>query len=196
MLDSTHSLTHENLLLGEGVLLRNVGVDALLAAENPAALLAEAMENAACLIGATKEGCCFRCIPDTIDTTRGQRTPAAGELLTGRWQVSLTGTLLEMTPANAAMLLNAASPSASVPVQLVPQPAPVPASSPDVCWVGSTGSGMLAIGLRSPLSTGGLTLRPQRSGTGEMPFTLRAQKADPADTALPCCLLWLKEGSA
>lgn len=193
MLDSIHSLTHENLQLGEGILLRGIDPDALLQADDPAAALAEAMQDTSCLIGAAKEGCIFRCVPEMLDVTRGCRTPAAGELLNGRWQATLSGTLLEITPGNTAMLLNAPAPAAKDSrTLLAPECTPLPEAAPDVCWVGSTGSGMLAIVLHSPVSTAGLSLRVNRSGMGEMPFTLLAQQRTPADTALPCRLLWLK----
>lgn len=197
MLDSIHFLTHENLQLGEGVLLRGVDLDAVLLSGHPGEKLAEAMQDTACLIGATKEGCVFRCVPEMIDATRGKRTPAAGETLAGRWEVSLSGTLLEITPANAAMLLN-------VPLYedlregavIVPEPSPVPESVETVCWVGTTGSGLLAIELYKPVSVGGMRLRANRSGMGETPFTLLAHKRTPADTALPCRLMWMREAGA
>lgn len=193
MLDSIHSLTHENLQLGEGVLLRGVELDAVQASGYPGEALAEAMQDAACLIGATKEGCVFRCVPRMIDLTRGQRTPAAGETLVGRWEVSLSGTLLEVTPENTAMLLNLAQVSSTV---IAPVPSPAAASGETICWVGTTGSGLLAIELHGPVSTGGMVLRARRSGMGEMPFTLLAHQNSPADAALPCRLLWMKEASA
>lgn len=197
MLDALHATTHEHLQLGEGVLLRGVDLDEVLLSGDPASALAAAMEDSACLIGATKEGCVFRCVPAMLDMTQGRRTPAAGETLAGRWEVTLSGTLLEITPANAAMLLNAPlyADEGSRAV-LVPDPTPVPPASDDVCWVGSTGSGMLAIHLFSPISTGGMVFRASRNGLGEAAFTLMAHKRSPADTGLPCRLLWMKEGSA
>lgn len=194
MLGSIHSMTHEHLQLGEGVLLRGVDAEGAMQSGDPAAFLAEALQDAAYLIGATKEGCVFRCAPALLDLTRGQRTPARGETLQGRWEATLSGTLLEVTPANAAMLLNAAPPAEAAGM-LQPGQAAAPAHQDSVCWIGTTGSGLLAIWLDHPISTGGMTLRTSRSGMGEMPFTLRAQAADPAQEALPCRLLWLKEAT-
>lgn len=198
MLDAIHAATHENLQLGEGVLLRGVDVDAALAADDPAAALAdaitEAMQNAACRIGATKAGCVFRCVPRMADMTGGQRTPAAGELLAVRWEATLSGTLLEITPANAAMLLSIPLFISSRPCTLLqPEAEPIPDAAGDLCWVGDMGGGLLAIALHSPASTGGMVFRASRSGLGEADFTLMAQMRSPRDQALPCRLIWLKE---
>lgn len=193
MLDSIHAGTHQHLQLGEGVLLRGFDLDAAVQSGDPAAALAEALEDGRCLIGATKDGCVFRCVPAMLDLTRGRRTPADGETLAGRWEVTLSGTLLEISPDNAALLLN-------VPLfvntgsiaSITPIPTPVPSPAEDICWVGSTGSGMLAIRLECPISTGGMVFRISRNGLGETAFTLMAQKRDPASPALPCRLVWLK----
>ncbi|MBQ2954279.1 MAG: hypothetical protein IJE07_12180 [Clostridia bacterium] len=193
MLDPCHARTPQHLQLGEGVLLRNVDLDEALASGDPAAFLAAAMQEESHLIGATKAGCEFRCVPIVLDATRGSRTPAPGETLLGRWEVSLSGTLLEISPGNAAMLLNQpACESADGMAILRPVPAAAPESCGDLCWVGDTGGGLLAIGLHCPISIGGLVLRANRDGLGEAPFTLMAQKRSPAETGLPCRLVWLE----
>lgn len=188
MLDSINALTHEHLQLGEGVLLRGVDLDRIARSGSPGKALAETMQDTSCLIGATKEGCVFRCMPQMIDTTRGKRTPAAGEVISGRWEISLSGTLLEMTPANAALLLNL---EADQEAELTP--APFTMGGGNICWIGTMGSGLLAIELRSVVSTGGVRFRTGYGGMGETPFTLMAMKDDPASKALPCRMLWLKE---
>lgn len=197
MLDSMHSMTPEYLQLGEGALLRGVDLDSVLLAGNPGEKLAEAMQDRGCLIGATKAGCVFRCVPKVVDLTRGQRTPAAGEMLTGRWEVTLSGTLMEISPGNAAMLLNLPI-RTDEPDRMVirPEPSPVTEATERVCWVGSTGSGLLAIELYDPMSVGGMVFRPCRGGMGEMPFTLMGRKRVPQEGALPCRLLWMKEAGA
>ena len=197
MLDPCHARTPQNLQLGEGVLLRGVDPEAALASGDPAAYLAAAMQDSSRLIGATKAGCEFRCVPSVLNTSRGWRTPAVGETLVGRWEVTLSGTLLEITPENAAMLLNQPECEASGEMTILrPAPAPVPESPGDVCWVGDTGGGLLAIGLECPVSIGGLIFRAHRDGLGEAAFTLMAHKRSPEDPSLPCRLLWLKEADA
>lgn len=197
MLDALHASTHKHLQLGEGVLLRGIDLDAALLSGDPVNTLIAAMEGTDCRIGATKAGCVFRCVPQMADVTGGCRTPAEGELLAGRWEATLSGTLMEITPANAAMLLNVPMYMDEGGRALVqPEPTPVPAPGSDVVWVGDTGSGLLAISLRRPISTGGMVFRSTRSGLGETAFTLMAQKANPADPGLPCRLIWLKEATA
>lgn len=197
MLDPIHATTHERLQLGEGVLLRGVDLGAAIATGDPAAVLSTAMHNAAHRIGVTKAGCVFRCVPRIADSTNGQRTPAAGELLAVRWEVTLSGTLLEIAPSNAAMLLNIPMYISSGPhIRLQPENRLLSADTDDVCWVGDLGRGLLAIGLSCPVSTGGMILRTSRNGLGEMDFTLMARQRDPGGSLLPCQLLWLKEVSA
>lgn len=185
LIDSLHAGTPEHLQLGEGVLLRDVDLDAILAAEDPAAALEAVMADPAVLIGATQEGCRFQCVPEMIDLTRGYRTPAAGELLRGRWLVSLTGVLLEMTPANAAMLLGCAGGESA----LAPDGSPVPTGPERVCWVGSLGEGLAAIEMMKPVSTGGFRLQTVRRGAGAMPFALTAQ--GDGGKAAPCRVVWM-----
>lgn len=197
MLDPCSARTPAHLQLGEGVLLRSISWEDISAAADPAACLAQLLQAPAHRIGATKAGCEFRCVPTVLDTTRGSRTPASGETLIGRWEVTLSGTLLEISPENAAMLLNQSLTEADAAlIRLEPQPTPVPVSSGDVCWLGDTGSGLLAIFMQCPVSIGGLVFRPRRDGLGEASFTLLAQKATPEQPGLPCKLLWLKEDHA
>lgn len=201
MLDPVHAATHEHLQLGEGVLLRGIDVEAALAADSTASALTDAisaaLQDTSCRIGATKAGCIFRCIPHMNDLTDGHRTPAEGELLALRWEATLSGTLLEISPDNAALLLNIPLFITSRPYTLLqPQAVPIPAASGDLCWVGDTGGGLLLIVLHSPVSSGGLVFRASRNGLGEMDFTLTGQMRSPQDSGLPCRLIWLKEASA
>lgn len=197
MFDAVHPQTHRNLQLGEGVLLRGVDLDAALLSDDPAEALATMMEDASCLIGATATGSTFRCVPAMLDATHGRRTPAVGETLAGAWEVTLSGSLLEITPANAAMLLNvplyANDDSRAI---IVPEPSPIPEAGGDICWVGDSGGGLIAIELHCPISIGGMVFRATRNGLGEAAFTLMAQKRTPDSSGLPCRLIWLKEALA
>lgn len=189
MLDSIHTSAGAHLQLGEGVLLRGVDADGVMNAGDPAAALAQVMQDESRLLGATRDGCVFRCTPDMLDTTRGCRTPMPGETLVRRWTVTLSGTLLEISPGNAAMLLNLPQSAPMAP----PCPPVFAASADTLCWFGMTGSGLMAIELHCPVSTGGMALRTARSGFGEMPFTLLAHRTNTA--GLPCRLLWPKEAT-
>lgn len=184
LIDSLHAGTPDHLLLGEGALLRDVDLDAILAADDPRAALEAAMADPRALIGATQEGCRFQCLPEMIDLTRGYRTPAAGEMLRVRWIVTLSGVLLEMTPENAAMLTGSAGGGNA----LTPDGSAVPAGPERVCWVGSLGDGWAAIELMRPVSTGGLRVTPVRRGAGAMPFALTA--LGDGGAGAPCRVVW------
>lgn len=197
MIDPIHAQTHENLQLGEGVLLRGADLDAMLLSGDPAGKLAEILAERGRLIGATKAGCVFRCIPTIVDTTRGMRTPAVGETLIGRWEVTLSGTLLEVTPENASLLFNQPLYEyTGGQAVMAPDPDPAPAANTDVCWVGDTGCGLLAIEIRCPVSIGGMVFRATRGGLGEADFTLLAHKRSPEESCIPFRMLWMKEARA
>ncbi len=182
----------QHLLLGEGVLLHGVDLDAAMLTADPCKVLAEAMEDPAKLLGATKEGCMFRCVPEMIDLTKGQRTPGVGETLTSRWEVSLAGTLMAVSPEHAALLLNLPQADGTA---ITPQPEAITCCEKNVCWVGASSSGLMAIELENPVNLCGMKLQSGR-GLSELPFLLAARKENPASAALPCRLLWLKEANA
>lgn len=197
MLDSLNENTSQHLQLGEGLLLANVSLDDLLADDAPLAAIARAVSDDAHLIGATQEGCIFRYAPNLIHTeARGQRTPLLGAMLSGPCQATLTGTMLAITPANAARLMNAAVPEAAPHTVLAPNAASQPEALTSLCWIGTLGHGLLAIELTSPLSIGGLTFRAGCHGTGEMPFTFLAQQSAPDAAEVPFRMHWLTEVSA
>ncbi len=185
-------LTH--LQLGDGLLLADLDLDALLAAADPCAALADAADDPTHALGMT--ACCtFQCLPEVIHTeAAGQRSPTAGTLIAGCVKATLSGTMFAITPANAARLSAVPVPAEGMPLsgtsgQLL-------AAMESLCWVGPLADGLLLIELRAPVSIGGLTLRPGSCGTGEMPFTFLAQQRDASDAALPYRLHWLKEASA
>ncbi|MBQ7850202.1 MAG: hypothetical protein IJ343_10800 [Clostridia bacterium] len=176
MIGSMHDLTHENLLLGEGILLRGTAAEELLATDAPEALLTALARDEDRRVGATKDGCVLRCVPRIVDLTRGRRTPAAGELLTAGWEVTLSGTLLEATGENLSLLLHQTG-----------------AADESLLWAGSAGAGLLLIELDAPLSSGGVTLRTFRQTPGEIGFALTMTHHAPDAAGLPLRLHRLKE---
>ncbi len=186
------------LQLGEGLLLAGIALDDVLAGGSPLTALAEAAEDPARCLGATASGCVFQCLPEVLHTeARGQRTPAAGTLIEGAVRATLSGTLLSVTPQNAARLLSLSAPEDGAHRVLEGVVGRVLSAAADsLCWVGTLGGGLLAIEMHAPVSIGGISFRPGRTGTGEMPFTFLAQQRGPEDHALPCRLHWLKEADA
>lgn len=179
----------EHLQLGEGVLLTGVRLDDLAGSTNPCLAAAELLARDELLLGATHNGCQLNCRPEILHTEeRGLRTPVDGCAIPARWIITLTGTLLEITPGNAARLLN--------------QPAVLPLSpsahtwqaAPSLCWIGNAGSGLLAFELHNVISTGGLTFRAGHDGCGSMPFTFLAQQDGYTSDTLPLRMFWLTGG--
>ena len=188
------TLPPPQLQLGEGLLLADVDLPALLDAEDPAALLADPSRLSAHVLGTAAEGCEFRCIPRTLHTEqRGQRTPTRATLTPIAWEVSLSGSLTAVTPENAAFLLCAPPPGPVRRAAITPGSCCV---TPDnLCWIGATSAGMMLIELHAPLSTGGLHFRSGATDTGRTPFVFTARQRFPGDHP-PCTLYFLKEGDA
>ncbi len=195
MLDSLTPTTAQHLQLGEGLLLADLDMVALLAEEDPAAAIALAAEDDAHCIGATLPGCVFRCEPHIVHTEqRGHRTPVDGSLLSGGWYATLSGTMLAVTPANAARLMNLPCPEEAIlPAGTYPV---TNTAMENLCWIGSVGRGYIAIELLAPVHIGGLTLRSGDRNPGEMPFTFLAQQPGTADDAPPFRLHFLPGGDA
>lgn len=191
MLDSRHACTAQHLQLGEGLLLADVDMDGLLSADDPAQAIADVLTQEVHLLGATREGCVFHAAPVLIHTeARGQRIPTAETLLIGPWQATLSGTLLEMTAANASRLLNVPLPAGKM--LAIPCAGAVSAAMNRLCWLGNTGEGLMAIELLSPVSTGGLRFRAGYRGAGESAFSFMAQQQRMTDADLPFRIHWLK----
>lgn len=196
MLISRHTASAQHLQLGEGVLLANVDPAVLLQSADPEKTLAALLHQEAHLIGATREGCVFRAVPDLLHTeARGQRTPAAGTVIPGKWTITLTGVLLEVTGRNLGRLLNMPAENAAQSELFLPADAAANSVMDTLCWVGSCADGLIAIELHHPISTGGLVFRAGYRGAGEMPFTLMAQQL-PGEAALPFRIHLLKEAIA
>lgn len=195
MLDPIYTGMTDDLVLGEGVLIAGMTAETLLASGDAAALLSTLGSDM--LLGATKAGTCFRCQPGLIHTeARGRRTPCAAATLNGPWQATLTGTLMALSPHNAARLLNLAPPAGGSPVTLAADSSAAPVTPACLLFIGSTASGLVLIEMKNPVSTGGLQLHTMPGGAAEVPFTLLARQDGPEDSALPCRILWLKEGGA
>lgn len=181
----------EHLQLGAGLLFADIDTDALVSAEDSAAALETLLADDSCQLGATAEGCVFRCVPTLVHTEkRGGRTPVRGTMLQGAWQVSLSGALTAVTADNAARLLNAPAPAGSV---LIPPTAPTVMDR--LVWLGDADGGLLLIELTAPISTDGLTLRTALRGAGSTPFSFAAQQPDFSTGTPPCRLFFLKGGN-
>lgn len=182
-----------HLQLGEGVLLLDLNLDELVAASQPASALADMLTNSHGLLGATRAGCLLDCSPQLTDLEAGaRRTPRAGTLLYSGWRVTLSGTLLELTPGNLNLLLAGARVTSTDSAATLTLPSSAqPASGPTLYWVGRLGQGLLVVELRNVLPIKGVTLRPGLRGEGEISFTLQAQQGEEDGDLAPLRMLWL-----
>lgn len=192
MLQSRHAASAQHLQLGEGVLLAGVDPAVLLNTAEPEKTIASLLQESQ-LIGATKEGSVFRAVPDLLHTeARGQRTPAEGTIIPGKWTVTLSGVLLEVTARNLGRLFNVRTENAAQTRLFMPVDVSAESVMDTLCWIGSCADGLIAIELCHPISTGGLVFRTVAHGAGEMPFTFMAQQL-PGEAALPFRIHLLKE---
>lgn len=181
MLISHHPLSSEALQLGEGVLLADFALDEALESTDPLDTLAEAIADENRRIGTTCGGSVFRAVPREFNREAGaNRLPCRGSTLLVSWRVTLSGTLMDMTPENWARLL---------PGQGLGTPTPFER----LCWIGSTSRGLLLLELLHPLAISGAVLQSRNDQAGRMPFTLLAQNKTPDDPALPVRIYWWKE---
>lgn len=192
MLISHHPSSAESLQLGEGMLLADFDLDQALASDDPLDAMAEAVADDSKRIGTTCGGGIFRAVPREFDPESGaHRLPVAGSTRLVDWRVTLSGTMLDISPENMARLLPADAPRIARTTILTPRMAGKPLSR--LCWIGTTSRGLLVIEVRNPLCVSGCTLTAAPNNAGKMTFTFLAQSDRPNDTALPVRLYWWKE---
>ena len=106
MLISHHPASAECLQLGEGMLLCGFDLDKALSSRDPLDCMAEAVADDTKRIGTTCGGGIFRAVPREFDPESGShRLPFAGSIRLIDWRVTLSGTMLDVTPENLARLL-------------------------------------------------------------------------------------------
>ena len=185
-----------SLQLGAGVLLEDFDPGACGEAGALRAGILRAMENPARRLGATREGTCFRVEPHLAEHRQaGARCATVGDSGLIRVEVSLSGTLVEVTARNLFRLAcfgRAVRVAGGVRVDM-PLSAP-PVSLRNLCWAGDlSDGGLLLIQLPRALNTRGITLGSRGGEAGAMPFSFtgQAEPGDPGETA-PFAI-WLME---
>lgn len=187
MLISHHPASAECLQLGEGMLLCGFDLDKALSSRDPLDCMAEAVADDTKRIGTTCGGGIFRAVPREFDPESGShRLPFAGSIRLIDWRVTLSGTMLDVTPENLARLLPSDTEMTERVTTLTPKRARKPLSR--LCWIGTTSRGLLVIELRNPLCVSGASLTSVPDGAGRLPFTFLAQSDRPGDVNLPARL--------
>lgn len=193
MLISRHPSSAETLQLGEGTLLMDFDLDAALAGSNPLDFIASALMDDAKRIGTTCGATVFRAFAKEFNPEDGaHRLRTDGSTLLVDWRVTLSGTLMDVTPENMARLLPGDGGSKNQRVRLF-APRVQRTALPSVCWIGTAGHGLMVIELLHPLCVSGALLQIKPDSAGQMPFTFLAQSEQADDPALPVRIYWWKE---
>ena len=192
--------TFENLQLNAGLFLRGFDFSTATSAAQLRLLVADAISEGSCVIGATRGGGTFQCKPEMrqIDAD-GLRIACKGSTVNDRWVVKLTGTMLEITPENFAAALACAQVERSGMVTCVRARTDVQDSDyiPSLCWVGDTSRGFVVIQLDNALNMTGANFTFTDRGEGTLPFEFQAHLAEGADDGYaPFRILFLEEMEA
>ncbi len=185
-----------SLQLGAGVLLENFDPGACAGTAAMRAGIRDAMVRPEQRLGATREGTCLRVMPRLTEHREdGQRCAMVGDSGLGRVEVTLSGTLQEVTHRNLFRLScfgRVARIAGGIRVDM-PLSAP-PATLRNLCWAGDlSGGGLLVIQLRNALNTQGLTLGSHDGAEGTMPFCFTGQlDAGEPETEAPFAI-WLMD---
>ena len=197
MLKGLRKSSFSQIQLNAGVFLRDVDWRSAADASELKQLIAAAMEDPHHALGLTRSGGSFTCKPTVrYMEADGLRSDTVGATLCDRWEVRLSGTMLEMTPENMALCLACAeTEETAAGTRLTSRGELTEASCiPSLLWVGSmAGGGLLLIELKNALNTGGVSLDFRDRGEGTLPFSFLAH-ADADDDALPFEIFFMKKG--
>lgn len=197
MLTGIHDRTFERLQLGPGVFLAGFDPEGARDAEALKELLARAIREDRGVIGATKGGGVFRCVPALRQVEAdGLRGPRKGGVVNDGWTVRMTGTMMEITPENLARTLATADIARTGRVTTVTLRADVAAEDylDRLCWVGDTARGAMLIELTNALNMTGASFSFADRGEGVLPFEFQAHSEGPDDGHAPCRILFFDEG--
>lgn len=179
MLTGLHEGSFGSMQLGAGLFLKGFDPDG---ADNASQLrqhLAAAVREGTGVIGVTRGGGVFRCVPKLRDIgADGQRGPTRGGVVLDGWTVTLSGTMLEITPDNFSMALAAASverTGAKTTVRLRDRLSEED-YIPRLCWVGDTARGLVLIELTDVLNVAGASFVFGDEREGALPFTMQAHR--------------------
>lgn len=185
-----------SLQLGAGVFLTELDLDRAQSAGELRAMIAEALEDEGKTLGMTTGGGWFRCVPALRSPgEEARRPPTVDGLLLDGWVVTLSGTMVALTPERMAALLPGSLISRVGRVTELRPGGMIPPESylPRLCWVGDTTGGLVAIELTHALNVGGAAFHFVERGEGTMPFEFRAHHDAPGDGAAPCRVVFLED---
>lgn len=186
MTTSVTPSTFENLQLNAGLFLRGFDFSSAASAVQLRLLLADAIADGSCVIGATRGGGTFTCTPTIRNIEAdGLRSPMVGSTVNDGWTVKLTGTMLEITPANFASALICTDVETSGSITTIRTRTDIAETDyiPTLCWVGDTSRGFVLIELTNALNLKGAAFTFTDKGEGTLPFEFQAHQAPGDDPA-------------
>lgn len=189
--------SYTRLQLNAGLFLKNFDPSAAKTPAELKSLIADAILQEECVIGATRGGGTFQCKPEMrqIDAD-GLRCACKGSTVNDRWVVKMTGTMLEITPANFAAALACADVEQQGQVTCVRARMDVQEADyiPSLCWVGDTSRGFVVIQLDNVLNMSGAAFTFTDRGEGTLPFEFQAHLDGEEDEEYaPFRILFLEE---
>jgi len=185
MITGLRQKTYDNLQLNAGVLLYNFDYASYTSADALETAILALLEADSHVFGATRGGGTFDCTPTMREIEAdGKRGPWVGSSVLDEMPVKMTGTLIEVTPENAKMLLMCADKTVSGKVSTVKARTSIKKTDylTNIVWVGDTAEGYCLIALKNPLNTAGFKLTFTDKGEGTMAFEFSGHAASLSDT--------------
>ena len=183
-----------SLQLGAGVFLLDIDLNRSTSASSLRAMIADALKDDAHTLGMTTGGGWFRCIPALRSPAEDAgRPPTVDDTLIDGWVVTLTGTLVELTPERMARLLPGTVIHRVGRVTELRPGAAAAGDLPRLCWVGDTTGGLVAIELSHAVNVAGAAFHFVERGEGTLPFEFRAHHEQGGDLSAPCRVIFLEE---
>ena len=149
--------------------------------------LATALESHDTTVGATRGGLTFSAVPTMRQRDAdGKRYEFVGSEVIDKWDVKLTGTLIEIVPGNIKRVLATGEATDNVGKTVTTIKTRTWIKDTDyiksVTWVGDTSEGAMMITLYNVLNTSGATLTINDKGEGTLPFEFVAHQSDVEQT--------------
>lgn len=190
MITGLNPATFEKLQLNAGLFLRDFDFSTATTAAQLRLLVANAITEGSSVIGATRGGGTFQCVPSlrSIEAD-GLRSPTVGSTVNDGWTVKLSGTMLEITPENfaAALVCAQVDTHGSLTTLRVRSQVSEEDYIPSLCWIGDTSYGFVLIELTHALNMKGAAFTFTDKGEGTLPFEFQAHLAPDGDADFAPC---------
>ncbi len=190
MITGLNPATFEKLQLNAGLFLQGFDFSSATTAAQLRLLVADAISEGSCVIGATRGGGTFQCTPSlrSIEAD-GLRSPTVGATVNDGWTVKLSGTMLEITPENfaAALICADVDRQGSLTTLRIRSQVSQEDYIPSLCWIGDTSRGFVLIELTNALNMKGAAFTFTDKGEGTLPFEFQAHQAPGEDEAYAPC---------